>query len=161
MSDGVILHNPSRYPVDSAGLARASHAVLAGHPEHQGGSLSIVISDSRTLASLNAEYSRLDAPTDVLAFPSAAALDAFDENGLYLGDIVIAYDYVAAQVAGLDAALDEVLCLLVVHGALHLLGYEHDSPTAKGKMWSAQERALTAAGITVSVVDVYGSIENE
>ena len=111
MSDGVVLHNPGRYPVDAARLSQASLAVLAAHPERQDGGLTIVISDSRTLASLNSSYSRVDAPTDVLAFPAAVAPDELGENGLYLGDIVIAYDYAAAQAQELEAALSDVLCL--------------------------------------------------
>lgn len=164
MSDGVILQNPGRYPVDSARLARAAAAVLAAHPEHRDGSLSIVLTDSRTVASLNAEYGQAAGTTDVLAFPAATALDApatIAENRPYLGDIIVAHDYVSAQVEGLGAALSDVLCLLVIHGTLHLLGYEHDSPTAMSKMWSAQERALHAAGISASVVDVYGNIEHD
>lgn len=161
MSDGVILQNPGRYPVDSARLARAAAAVLAAHPEHRDGSLSIVLTDSRTVASLNAEYRQAAGTTDVLAFPAATALATIAENRPYLGDIIVAHDYVSAQVEGLGAALSDVLCLLVIHGTLHLLGYEHDSPTAMSKMWSAQERALHAAGISASVVDVYGNIEHD
>jgi len=161
LSDGVILQNPGRYPVDSARLTRAAAAVLAAHPEHRDGSLSIVLTDSRTVASLNAEYGRAAGPTDVLAFPAAPAPATIAENRPYLGDIIVAHDYVSAQVEGLGAALSDVLCLLVIHGTLHLLGYEHDSPTAMSKMWSAQERALHAAGISASVVDVYGNIEHD
>ena len=161
MSDGVILQNPGRYPVDSARLARASSAVLAAHPEHQDSSLSIVIADARTVAALNAAYGGADGPTDVLAFPAADATAANAENEPYLGDIIVAHDYVSAQVEGLGAALSDVLCLLVIHGTLHLLGYQHSSPTTKRKMWSAQESALHAAGISASIVDVYGTIAHD
>jgi len=161
LSNGIILHNPDCHAVDAARLKQASLAVLAAHPRHQAGSLSIVITDSETIASLNATYRHSDAPTDVLAFPAAAMLDGVGEDEAYIGDIIIARDYAAARAQASETPLDDVLCLLVIHGALHLLGYEHESPAGMAEMWQAQEQALRSAGISPAVADTYGNNEND
>jgi probable rRNA maturation factor len=61
----------------------------------------------------------------------------------YLGDIVIACPYAARQAAALDRTLREELRLLVVHGVLHLLGYDHASAEEEAAMW-ARQRAILA-----------------
>lgn len=161
MSQGVILHNPDRYALDLGRLKRASSAVLAAHPEYRTSSLSLVITDSKTIASLNAKHRHTDAPTDVLAFPAGARLDGVGEDEAYIGDVIIARDYAAARAQAVEASLDDVLCLLVIHGVLHLVGYEHETPAGKAAMWRAQERALLSAGISPQVVEAYGNSENE
>ncbi|MFN8564627.1 MAG: rRNA maturation RNase YbeY [Anaerolineae bacterium] len=70
----------------------------------------------------------------------------------YLGDLVIAYPYAAAQAQREGHALDDSLALLVVHGTLHLLGYDHDTPEHRAHMWAAQELALLALGISPEIV---------
>ena len=161
MSGGIGLHNPDGYPVDGARLEGASVAALAAHPENQTNSLSIVITDSETIASLNARYRRVDSPTDVLAFPAAVLQEGVGEDEAHIGDIMVAHDYVAARAKDLDASLDDILCLLVIHGVLHLLGYDHGTPAGKARMWAAQERALRRARVSPAIVEVYGNIENE
>ncbi|MCY3834425.1 MAG: rRNA maturation RNase YbeY [Chloroflexi bacterium] len=161
MSKGVVLQNPDQYPVDVARLKRASSAVLAAHPEYRAGSLSLVITDSKTVAALNAKHRHTDAPTDVLAFPAGARLDGVEEDETYIGDVIIARDYAAARAQAANTPLDDVLCLLVIHGVLHLVGYEHESPAGKAEMWQAQERALLSAGVSSQVVEDYGNSEND
>ena len=161
MSDGILLQNPSRYPIDSEHLIRASRAVLDCHPEYEDGVLSIVLTDSKTISVMNLRYAQVDAPTDVLSFPADAAPLEFDEPGRYLGDIVIAHDYASAQARATATAVCDVLCLLVIHGTLHLLGYDHDTNAAIKKMWAAQELALRSLNIDPALVESYGNIEND
>jgi probable rRNA maturation factor len=75
-------------------------------------------------------------PTDVLSFPLDP--DDVDERGMrVLGDVVIA-PAVAARIAPGDPAAE--LRLLVVHGVLHLLGYDHEEDADRAEMWARQER---------------------
>ena len=57
-----------------------------------------------------------------------------------------------AQAASLGHDASDSLTLLVAHGTLHLLGYDHDTPERRAEMWAAQERALTALGISLALV---------
>ena len=161
MSHGINLQNPSSYPIDAEGLKRASQAVLARHLRDEIVDLSIVITDSMTIKGMNSRYAKVNAPTDVLSFPAEPAPKASSDDGRYLGDIVIAFDYATFQASKTAAAAVDVLCLLVIHGALHLLGYDHDTQNARERMWAAQAQALRDIHIDPAVVETYGNIDND
>lgn len=158
MSHGIRLHNPGRYLLDAGRLQRAARAALDCQPERRQSSLTIALADARTIREMNLRYARIDAPTDVLSFP-AAQTSAEEEP--YLGDIVIAYDYTAAQARVTGAPLADALCLLVIHGTLHLLGYDHGSGEDRDKMWAAQAQALGRLGIDPGILQLYSRGEND
>jgi probable rRNA maturation factor len=107
--------------------------------------LSIQISDDERLQHLNLEYLGIDAPTDVLSFP--VPFEDPETGCQYYGDIVISYPRAAAQAqTGSHSIVDE-LKLLVVHGILHLLGYDHAAEDEKTKMWDIQDQLLDALNI--------------
>jgi probable rRNA maturation factor len=112
--------------------------------------LTLSVTDSETVQQLNAEYLGIDAPTDVLSFenlPDPDFPEVDPEEANYLGDIVIAYPVARSQaVASGHSPMDEVV-LLAVHGALHLLGFEHETPETKASMWSAQEQLMAELGL--------------
>ncbi|MCX6048668.1 MAG: rRNA maturation RNase YbeY [Chloroflexi bacterium] len=119
--------------------------------------LTIAITDDAYIQQLNQEYRDVDAPTDVLSFPSQSTDPTVDatlalppelvaELENYLGDLVIAYPYTVAQAAHYQNSVPSELRLLAVHGVLHLLGYDHATPEEEDAMWAAQERALAALG---------------
>ena len=87
-----------------------------------------VVPDAR-IRQLNFQYRGKNTPTDVLSFPA-------EEPG-YLGDVVIA-PAVAAR--NDPEAPERELRLLVVHGVLHLLGYDHEEDDERAEMWARQER---------------------
>lgn len=140
--------NEAGYAIDAALLEQAALVVLARHEGDSDSDITIAISDDETVASLNLQYRGVDAPTDVLSFP----MDAMPADNRYLGDLVIAYPYAAAQAEREGHALDDSLMLLVVHGTLHLLGYDHDTPERRAEMWAAQAAALVALGVPVEIV---------
>jgi probable rRNA maturation factor len=110
--------------------------------------MTIVITDDDAAADLNLRYRGIDAPTDVLSFP----MDSMPGDAPYLGDLVIAYPYAAAQAEREKHALDDSLVLLVVHGTLHLIGYDHDTSERRAEMWAAQESSLQALGVSMEIV---------
>ncbi len=122
--------------------------------------VSVVLADDQRLRELNRRYRGLDQPTDVLSFGGAnfgagqpATQRAPGEGGgepLYLGDIVISMDRCAAQAQAQGHSPDAELALLVVHGTLHLLGYDHDTQRRKARLWSAQGAALRSMGLAVN-----------
>jgi probable rRNA maturation factor len=104
-----------------------------------------VITDDQHLHQLNKQFRDVDAPTDVLSFP-AGHVDP--ENGTrYLGDILISFPRAESQASAADHSFMEELQLLVVHGILHLLGYDHASEDEKERMWLAQAEILGQLGI--------------
>ncbi len=161
MNLGINLQNPGHYPIDAESLKRAARAAFAPHRSDEAGELSIVISDSETIRVMNLRYANVNAPTDVLSFPAEPVPQEQGDCERYLGDIVIAFDYAADQAGKTAAAFADVLCLLVIHGTLHLLGYDHDRPLARERMWAAQAAALRAIQVNPAVVESYGNMKNE
>lgn len=130
-------------PIPSELIERAAGAALVH--EKVDADLTVVLSDDTQLQELNREYLGVDSPTDVLAFP-ASDTDP-DSGALYLGDVLISIPQAQAhaQVAGHPLASE--VQLLVVHGVLHLLGYDHGQPAAKSRMWSVQAEVLQDLGL--------------
>ena len=130
----VLVSNRQPLPVDEAALSALARAtLLAEGREMVEVSLSIV--DESEMTDLHRRYLHEEGPTDVLSFP-------LDEDGL-LGDVVVC-PAVAAR-ANRDAPETE-LRLLVVHGVLHLLGYDHEEDGERAEMWARQERY---SGVTI------------
>jgi probable rRNA maturation factor len=130
-------------PVPAELIERAALAVLA----HQSaaGDLSIVLTDDAQLQQLNRDYLGFDVPTDVLSFP-ASELDP-ETGAPYLGDVLVSIPRAESQARTASHPLEAELQLLVVHGVLHLLGYDHAEPEAKEKMWAAQAQVLESIGL--------------
>ena len=120
-------------------------------------SMSIAIVDDETSRELNARHRGIDAATDVLSFgsqstadPPLVVPDALQaELAHYIGDLVIALPYAQRQAERYGATLAAELRLLVVHGTLHLLGYDHDTPAAQNEMWQLQATILAPFGDAV------------
>ncbi len=102
--------------------------------------LTVVISTDAQLQELNRQYLGVDSPTDVLSFP-AGELDP-ESEAMYLGDILISYPRALAQAEAAGHAVQAELQLLVVHGTLHLLGFDHAEEDDKALMWKTQEEIL-------------------
>ncbi len=138
----VRIDEPFGEQVDPEALRRAAQAVLAHQQVPSPAALTLWVSDDATLRQWNRRFRGVDAPTDVLSFP-AGERDP-DSGAVYLGDVLISYPRAAAQArAGGHSVADE-LTLLVVHGVLHLLGYDHATPEEKARMWAAQGAVLRA-----------------
>jgi probable rRNA maturation factor len=109
--------------------------------------LTLVISDDETVRMLNRTYRGMDAPTDVLAFGGTTPdFIVAPEGASYLGDVVISYPRAVEQAMGRHTPVEE-LVLLVVHGVLHLLGYDHMTPQDKEAMWAKQAMVLNRLGL--------------
>jgi probable rRNA maturation factor len=117
--------------------------------------LSIVVTSDSTVQQLNRDYRGIDAPTDVLSFASQEGQDEPDlslppelaaELERYLGDIIIAYPYTMKQATHFGSTPAAELRLMVVHGLLHLLGDDHDTPEAEAEMWVRQDAILAQFG---------------
>jgi probable rRNA maturation factor len=145
--------NEKAYPVDEQRLIEAVSLVLDQHEIDPESGLTIVITDNEEVAGLNLQFRGIDAPTDVLSFPADEPPEEVTEDEPpYLGDVIIAHPYALAQAERENHAPNDSFTLLVVHGTLHLLGYDHDTPENRAGMWAAQEKALRTLNIPLDIV---------
>ena len=140
-------------------MIRAARTVLDQSGTGGRANLSIVMTGDDAMRKLNWRHRQVNAPTDVLSFAAPALPDEISEEQAYLGDVVISHEFAATKAVTKKVCLEETLCLLVIHGTLHLHGYTHDTPTAREKMWAAQARALERMGIDRALVLQYETIE--
>jgi len=110
--------------------------------------VSLVFTDSETVQRLNRDYRGVDEPTDVLAFymlpqKGAASSFALPPDGVTrLGEVIISYPEALAQAKEQGHLLERELALLVIHGILHLLGYDHQEPQEEKKMREREKELL-------------------
>jgi probable rRNA maturation factor len=141
--------------VPTAALQGAAQAVLAHEGFDEPVELAVVISGDRTLHELNLRHREVDRSTDVLAFPHETRGPFVSAPGFprYLGDVVISFPQAAEQAAQAGHEVDGELQLLVVHGVLHLLGYDDQSEAERTRMWDAQEEIVRALDVQVTLPD--------
>ncbi|KAB2700862.1 rRNA maturation RNase YbeY [Ochrobactrum sp. GPK 3] len=108
--------------------------------------LSVVFTDDASIQELNAEWRGKDKPTNVLSFP-AFPVKAGAQPGPMLGDIVIARETVEREAVEEGKPLDHHLSHLVVHGFLHLLGYDHETDEEAEEMERREREILHAIAI--------------
>ncbi len=110
----------------------------------------IILSDQETVHAMNRRYRNVDAPTDVIAFYTEAppgAADAFvlpDDGVRRLGDLVISYPQAVEQAREQGHSTQRELSLLVIHGMLHLLGYDHEDAADAARMRGREAELLEA-----------------
>jgi probable rRNA maturation factor len=145
-----VLVEPEREDIGSIDplLVRRLEATAAAALRHEGqsGELALVLTDDQSIQELNRDFLGEDTPTDVLSFSALEEAGPFvtaPEAGGYLGDVIISYPRAVQQAREQGHAVELELDLLVVHGILHLLGYDHATVEEKALMWSHQESILS------------------
>ena len=115
--------------------------------------ISVRLTDDAEVQALNHQYRQKDKPTNVLSFPMVQAdlLDTIAQNSddgeVLLGDIVLAYETCAREAAEKGVTVETHTTHLIVHGTLHLLGYDHMDDDEAGAMEAIEIAALSALGI--------------
>ncbi len=129
--------------VDLAALEALAGRVLAGEGVADGVALTVLTTGDDTLRDLNRRFLGIDAPTDVLAFPEAAEAPLGEGEPPSLGEIAISVPTAVRQASELGHALDDELAHLLVHGILHLCGYDHEAGGEEAaRMRAREERYL-------------------
>ncbi len=136
---------PSRNAPPTAALLRKAARCTLQACSAVSDDLTIVLTDDEEIRTLNRDFRGLDAPTDVLAFPANETDPQTGER--YLGDIVISWERAQQQAAEHGHSPEAEVQLLVVHGVLHLLGFDHEAPEERARMWTAQNAILDRLGI--------------
>ena len=105
--------------------------------------LSVVFGDDRLLQDLNRDYRAKDRPTNVLAFPQEP-IDAVAPSADLLGDVVVSLPTAQREAQDLEQPLEARVVYLLVHGLLHLLGYDHEPSDADRQRMEALEQEILA-----------------
>lgn len=136
-------------------LRRTAEATLQQQCVAEACELAVLVTGDETLRELNRRHRGVEAPTDVLAFPNEAKGPFVDLPGLprYLGDVIVSFPRAKAQAAEAGNELLAELQLLVVHGILHLLGYDDQTGPERARMWRAQQAVLDDLGVEVHLPD--------
>lgn len=124
-------------------LAREEGQPLPKHPIE----LSLLFTDDASIRKINAEWRSQDKPTNVLSFP-AFPLQPGGMPGPMLGDIIFAYETVAREAAELEKPFEAHLSHLLVHGFLHLFGYDHMNDEEATIMEGLETRILLGLGLS-------------
>ena len=148
----------SAVAIDLQRYVRLARLVLAREGVPNDVELSLLFVDEDTIARYNEQFLEHVGPTDVLAFPidedfgpggrqpdtgghGPGSVDDTDDIPTLLGDVMVCPSYASREAAARGVSVESELSLLVVHGILHLLGYDHGEPDEAERMQS-QERAL-------------------
>ena len=146
------VNNESGEPVDEEALVALARHVLAALRIHPLAELSIVLVDADAMEQLHLRWMDEPGSTDVLSFPmdelrpgsvpSAGGTDDEEPEPGLLGDVVLCPAVAERQAVSAGHALDDELALLLTHGILHLLGYDHAEPEEELEMFGLQRELL-------------------
>lgn len=133
-------------------LAQVVELVLESEKADPEAEVSLVLVDDAAIRQMNRDYRGLDKPTDVLSF--ALEEDAPDEPnfedptaGLVLGDIIISLETAQRQSQEYGHSLEREVAFLLVHGLLHLLGYDHQEKDETAEMRRREEEILAEVNL--------------
>jgi probable rRNA maturation factor len=131
--------------IDADALNALAQRALAAESVGVPAELSVVLSDDGTVRDLNRRYRDTDAATDVLSFAQSEG-DVFarpdETEARMLGDVIISVDTARRQAVEYDVSLHDEVAHLLVHGILHILGYDHEAPADAQNMRTHEDAIL-------------------
>jgi probable rRNA maturation factor len=143
---------------EAARLAVARGTAAGGIKEAGPVELGITLADDALQARLNRLYRANDGPTNVLSFPAAQGADRPPQMPLLLGDIVLAYETASREAREQRKPLADHLRHLLVHGVLHLLGFDHEASSEALAMESLEQSILAELGVPDPYRDTMSSV---
>jgi probable rRNA maturation factor len=145
---GISIEEKFRGLVNKSWARRIAQTVLKAEGVVPPYEISLVFTDSETVKQLNRDYRGVDEPTDVLAFyilPQKEADSSFvlpPDGVTRLGEVIISYPQTVEQAREQGHSPEKELALLIIHGILHLLGYDHEEPEEEAKMRGREKELL-------------------
>jgi probable rRNA maturation factor len=118
---------------------------MAGVPVLPRAELAVLLADDARIREVNRQWRAKDKPTNVLSFPGATPGNI--SQAPFLGDIILAFETTAAEALAEEKLLDHHMMHLVVHGVLHLLGYDHMTPRDAERMEGLESAILASLDI--------------
>lgn len=136
-------------PLDEKALRTLSAKLLRDFYETDLPELTFSVVRSDEIRDLNRQFRDVDEVTDILSFPAESEIDP--ETGVeYLGDLLVCLERAEDQARDAGHALQDEISLLLIHGLLHLLGYDHGSPEEKAEMWALQQDYIQQNGLKLN-----------
>ncbi len=139
------INNESGFEVDEAKLVRLATFVLSALHVHPDAELAVVLVDEAAIEQLHVQWMDEPGPTDVLSFPMdelrPGSLDRPTPAGL-LGDVVICPQVAEAQAEQAGHSTEQEIHVLLTHGMLHLLGFDHATADEEAEMFGLQRDLL-------------------
>ncbi|MFC1891772.1 rRNA maturation RNase YbeY [Thermodesulfobacteriota bacterium] len=105
--------------------------------------LSVLFTDNDYIAGLNKQYRNKEGPTNVLAFPMSGGESSDVESGM-LGDVVISVDTAITESLDIGESIKTTIYRLLIHGILHLLGFDHERSSEDEEIMQKEEKRLFA-----------------
>jgi probable rRNA maturation factor len=145
---GIHVEEKFRGVMDQGWVRRVARTVLKVEGVAAPYEVSLVFTDSEAVRQLNRDYRGIDESTDVLAFcmlPQKEADSSFalpPDGVTRMGEVIISYPQAAEQAKEQGHVTEKELALLVIHGILHLLGYDHEEPEEEAKMRTREKELL-------------------
>jgi probable rRNA maturation factor len=148
MEINILIDKENKNEIKSNRLKNIARQVQKAENVSEKSEMGLKITGDEEIHRLNLQYLDEDRPTDVLSFPMNEQLEAapvfvkVPDGKLHLGDIVISYPTALKQAGEHTHPVDREIAILLIHGILHLLGYNHDVPARKKKMLSRESAIL-------------------
>ena len=138
--------------VDAAWVRRVVEAALAAEGVAEGSAVDVWITGDEEIHALNREHRGVDRPTDVLsfAFQETESFPTAPDEAPSLGQVVLSFPRAVSQARECGHAAELEVAFLLVHGVLHLLGYDHGGPGEERRMFNRQDAILTGLGLAAS-----------
>jgi len=156
MEINVLIDEGLEVSIDVAWLQNLAEQVLVFQGVSSNAELGLVIADQERVQELNRDYLGKDRPTDVIAFsmlpePSPQGISEADllpfvvppDGVLHLGEVIISYPQAVIQAEERQHPIKREIAILIIHGILHLLGYEDDKPALKCQMTAREADILS------------------
>jgi probable rRNA maturation factor len=135
--------------LDQAKLQTVIDAALA-EDDQTFCALTVMFVDDAASAALHEEHFDDASPTDVMTFPDGS--EDPESGRLHLGDLAVGYDVAVREAGERNRPVGEELILYILHGLLHIQGYDDGSPSDLAEMWAVQRRILATVGIHLEAV---------
>jgi len=138
----------SRYPKVNLLLTKSIKKILSSiFPSRvMAFEISILLTDTKNMKNLNKQFRKINKDTDVLSFPAEEKnffkKDLKLKKKVYIGDIALSYQYIEAIIKKQNTSFDDYFKKMLIHGVLHLIGYEHDSFKKYKKMNLLEQKII-------------------
>ncbi len=137
-----VLNRQDRVPVDRRKIGAAARRIL-NRLGYQGYELTVVLVDDREITRLNRRYFRRNRPTNVISFPMMDGTPLSIQAKM-LGDVIISADTAKRDAEEVGKKAGEEILFLLIHGILHLAGYDHEGAKKERSEMEAKEKDLFA-----------------
>ena len=143
--------NETEFDIDIAKISNLASFAIKRMKIHPQADLSVIFVDENSIAELNKRWMDEPGPTDVLSFPMDELRPGDNSESIsesLLGDIVICPQIAQSQAVAANKSVNDEINLLLVHGFLHLLGFDHAEPAEHKQMFSLQDQILAEWGVS-------------